>query len=97
MHKMAHITLYTDPKPPAPIILVLEKLLVAVAMVGKSNKGNSKFSLLSWSVKMDNNLEATFKAQPHGSFNKIIKVDKYAYLFSLFSSSEIETRLLSPR
>ena len=66
MHKRAH-TLYTDPKPPAPILLVLEKLLVAVAMVGKSNKGNSKFSfLLSWSVKWDNNLEAAFKALPHG-------------------------------
>ena len=67
MHKRAHITLYTDPKPPAPILLVLEKLLVAVAMMGKSNKGNSKFSfLLSWSVKWDNNLEAAFKALPHG-------------------------------
>ena len=64
---MAHITLYTGPKPPAPIVLVLEKLSVAVATVGKSNKGNSKFSfLLSWSVKRDNNLEVAFKALPHG-------------------------------
>ena len=46
MHSMAHITLYTDPKPPAPILLVLEKLLVAVAIVAKSNKGNFKFSSL---------------------------------------------------
>ena len=61
MHKMAHITLYTHPKPPAPILLVLEKLLVAVAIVSMSNKGNSKVSLLSWSVKWDN-LEAALKA-----------------------------------
>ena len=64
---MMHITLYTDPNPPAPILLLLEKLLVAVAIVAKSNKGNSKFSsLLSCSVKWDNNLEATLKALPHG-------------------------------
>ena len=66
MHKMAQITLYTDPNPPPPILLVLEKLSVAVAIVAMSNKGNSMFSsFLSWSVKWDNNLEAALKALTH--------------------------------
>ena len=42
------ITLYTGPKPPSPSIISREKLLVAFAMLWKSNKGNSRssFSIL---------------------------------------------------
>jgi len=36
--------LYTVPKPPLPIFLLLEKPLVAVEIVGRSNNGRSRSS-----------------------------------------------------
>jgi hypothetical protein len=38
--------LYTDPKPPSPNLLLLEKLSVALAMAARSNIGNSISSFL---------------------------------------------------
>ena len=38
-------TLYTSPKPPSPSFLMLEKSLVAVAMVARLKNGTSKSSL----------------------------------------------------
>jgi hypothetical protein len=38
---MLLFTLYTGPKPPSPNFMLFEKLSVALAMVAKSNIGNS--------------------------------------------------------